>query len=159
MHLGMCQKCLAKSHLETSLYFGFNFQKKKWDLLSGNFSVEFLVSIDAQYKYLDTRRSNIPEARFWFAVNGWKILSEIRWKMPVYRWTLMWGYIFISIFAVNRRMLYAVAMNMDNTDIGITRKNRASLPIVHLAYKNGCFKTLCRGSICLCHAALSFFVG
>ena len=36
----------------------------------------------------------------------------------------MWVYIFISILAVNRRMSYAVALNMDNTDIGITRKNR-----------------------------------
>ena len=25
MHLGMCQKCLNKSNLDTSLYFGFNF--------------------------------------------------------------------------------------------------------------------------------------
>ena len=39
-------------------------------VVSDNFSVEFLVSIDAQYKYLDTRRNNIPEARFCFAVNG-----------------------------------------------------------------------------------------
>ena len=39
-----------------------------------NFAVCFLtillVSIDAQYKYLDTRRNNIPEARFYFAVIG-----------------------------------------------------------------------------------------
>ena len=32
-------------------------------------------------------------------------------------------YIFISILAVNRRMPYAVAMNVDNTDTGITWKN------------------------------------
>ena len=36
----------------------------------------------------------------------------------------MWVYIFISILAVNRRISYAVAMNMDNTDTGITWKKK-----------------------------------
>ena len=57
--------------------------------------------------------------------------------------------------AVNWRMSYAVAMNMDNTDTDITWKTRGSLQILHLAYKHGCFKTLCRDSICLCYATLS----
>ena len=35
-------------------------------------------------------------------------------------------YIFISILAVNRRMSYAVAMNMDNTDTGIAWKKQAN---------------------------------
>ena len=39
-------------------------------------------------------------------------------------------YFFISILAVNRRMTYAVAMNMDNADTSITWKNRGSLQIL-----------------------------
>ena len=39
-------------------------------------------------------------------------------------------YFFISILAVNRRMSYAVAMNMDNADTSITWKNRGSLQIL-----------------------------
>ena len=35
----------------------------------------------------------------------------------------MWVYLFISILAVNRRMSYAEAMNMDNVDASITFKN------------------------------------
>ena len=55
-------------------------------------------------------------------------------------------------------MTYAVAMNMDNTDTGIAWKNRGSLQILHLAYKNGGFKTMCREPVCLCYATLHFFV-
>ena len=39
-------------------------------------------------------------------------------------------YFFISILAVNRRMSYAVAMNMDNADTSITWKNQGSLQIL-----------------------------
>ena len=56
-------------------------------------------------------------------------------------------------------MSYAVTMNMDNTDTGSNEKTRGPLQILHLAYKNGGFKTLCHDSICLCYATLPFFVG
>ena len=39
------------------------------------------------------------------------------------------------------------------------KKKRGSLQILHSAYKNGGFKTLCRDSVCLCYATLPFFVG
>ena len=38
--------------------------------------------------------------------------------------SLMWVYIFISILAVNRRMSYALAMNLDNRDTSITWKKK-----------------------------------
>ena len=56
-------------------------------------------------------------------------------------------------------MSYAVALDMDNTDTGITWKTRGSLQILHSAYKNGGSKTLCRDSIYLFYVALPFFVG
>ena len=56
-------------------------------------------------------------------------------------------------------MSYAVAVNMDNSDTGSHEKTRGSFQILHLAYKNGGLKTLCRDSVCLCNATLPFFVG
>ena len=74
--------------------------------------------------------------------------------------SLMRAYIFISILAINRRMSYALAMNMDNTDTDITWKKKCgSLQILHLAYKNGGFKTLCCDSICPSYATIPVFVG
>ena len=53
-----------------------------------------------------------------------------------------------------------MAMNKDDTDTGITlKKKQDSLQILHLAFKNGGFKTLYRDSICLFYATLPFFVG
>ena len=78
--------------------------------------------------------------------------------------SLMWVYFSVSILAENRRMSYAVTMNMDNTDTSLTwkkkkkKKKRESLQILPLAYKNGGFKMLCRDSICLCFATLSFWL-
>ena len=67
---------------------------------------------------------------------------------------------FISILTVNRRMSYAVAMNVDNTHTGITwKKSEAVFRYYIWHIKNRGFKTLCRDSICLCYATLSFFVG
>ena len=44
--------------------------------------------------------------------------------------SLMWAFIFISILIVNRRMTYAAAMNIDNTDTDITwKKTRISSDI------------------------------
>ena len=59
----------------------------------------------------------------------------------------------------SENVIYAVAMNMDNTDTSITWKNWGSLQILHLAYKNEGFKMLCHDSVCLCYATLPFFLG
>ena len=73
--------------------------------------------------------------------------------------SLTWVNISNSILAVNRRMSYAVAMNMDNTDTGShEKKTQGCLQILHLACKNEGFKTLCCDSVCLCNATLPFFV-
>ena len=66
---------------------------------------------------------------------------------------LIWVYIFISILAVNRRMSYAVAMNMDNTVTGITWKKQGSLQILRLAYKKWRFQSWLRLSM-LCNLTL-----
>ena len=39
---------------------------------------------------------------------------------------------FISLFVENRRMSYAVAMNIDNTDTRFTRKSQGFLQVLFL---------------------------
>ena len=41
----------------------------------------------------------------------------------------------------------------------LMKKPKALFKILHLAYKNGGFKTLCCDPVCLCYATLPFFVG
>ena len=166
----MCD-CACANDVTESINYKFHFWTESW-LLKVFYAISVITALSRASWIFVVKQ--VPVCNFipgkcstctpsvYFRKSIWPVSADQLTcinKRRIWLLSLMLVYISNSTLAVNKRMSYAVAMNMNNTDTSSSEKYRGSLKILHLAYKNGGFKTLCRDSVCLCYATLPFFVG